>query len=77
MTRSGKVNKGDEECAVTNRPWMGWPVALDLHPMEPNGGQVLYGVTAHGSPGGPLQFDRLGAALTARFRWSGSKSRWV
>jgi hypothetical protein len=24
-------------------------------------------VTAHGSPGGPLQFDRLEAALAARF----------
>jgi len=27
----------------------------------------LVGVTAHGSPGGPLQFDRLEAALAAKF----------
>jgi len=27
------------------------------------GGHVPRGVTAHGSPGGPLQFDRLEAAL--------------
>jgi hypothetical protein len=31
------------------------------------GGHVLYGVTAHGGPSGPLQFDRLEAALAARF----------
>ena len=31
------------------------------------GGQVPCGVTAHGSPGGPLQFDRLEAALAAKF----------
>jgi len=31
------------------------------------GGHVPCGVTAHGSPGGPLQFDRLEAALAARF----------
>ena len=30
------------------------------------GGHVLCGVTAHGSPGGPLPFDRLGAALAAK-----------
>ncbi len=30
------------------------------------GGQVPCGVTAHGSPGGPLQFDRLEAALAAK-----------
>ena len=35
-------------------------MALDL--ME-RGGHALHGVTAHGSPGGPLQFDRLEAAL--------------
>jgi hypothetical protein len=32
-----------------------------------HGGHVPCGVTAHGSPGGPLQFDRLEAALAARF----------
>jgi len=37
-------------------------MVVDL--MEP-GGHVACGVTAHGSPGGPLQFDRLEAALTA------------
>jgi hypothetical protein len=31
------------------------------------GGHVLHGVTAHGSPRGPLQFDLLEAALAARF----------
>ena len=31
-----------------------------------HGGHVPCGVTAHGSPGGPLQFDRLEAALAAR-----------
>jgi hypothetical protein len=30
------------------------------------GGHVPCGVTAHGSPGGPLQFDRLEAALAAK-----------
>jgi hypothetical protein len=28
---------------------------------------ALRGVTAHGSPGGPLQFDRLEAALATTF----------
>jgi hypothetical protein len=37
---------------------------LDL--ME-GGGHALRGVTAHGSPGGPLQFDRLEAALVITF----------
>ena len=32
-----------------------------------NGGQVPCGVTAHGGPGGALRFDRLEAALAARF----------
>ena len=32
-----------------------------------HGGHVPCGVTAHGSPGGPLQFDRLEAALAAKF----------
>src|ERR1700722_7381225 len=32
-----------------------------------HGGHVPCGVTAHGSPSGPLQFDRLEAALAARF----------
>jgi hypothetical protein len=31
------------------------------------GGHVPCGVTAHGSPGGPLQFDRLEVALAAKF----------
>ena len=31
------------------------------------GGHALRGVTAHGSPGGPLQFDRLEAALATTF----------
>jgi hypothetical protein len=31
------------------------------------GGHVPCGVTAHGSPGGPLQFERLEAALAPRF----------
>jgi hypothetical protein len=34
--------------------------------IEVYGGHVPCGVTAHGSPGGPLQFDRLEAALAAR-----------
>ena len=33
-----------------------------------HGGHVPWGVTAHGSPGGPLQFDCLEATLAARFR---------
>src|ERR1019366_2438372 len=37
-----------------------------------HGGHVPSGVTAHGSPGGPLQFDRLEAALAARFHCGGS-----
>jgi hypothetical protein len=32
-----------------------------------HGGHALCGVTAHGSPGGPLQFDRLEAALATGF----------
>ena len=32
-----------------------------------HGGHVPCGVTAHGSPGGPLQVERLEAALAARF----------
>jgi hypothetical protein len=31
------------------------------------------GVIAHGSPGGPLQFDTLEAALAARFQGLSSK----
>jgi hypothetical protein len=38
-------------------------IALSLRGMH--GGHVPCGVTAHGSPGGPLQFDRLEAALAA------------
>jgi hypothetical protein len=34
------------------------------------GGYVPCGVTAHGSPSGPLQFDRLEAALAAKFHRS-------
>jgi hypothetical protein len=30
------------------------------------GGHVLCGTSAHGSPGGPLQFDRLEAALAVK-----------
>jgi hypothetical protein len=30
-------------------------------------GHALRGVTAHGSPGGPLQFDHLEAALATTF----------
>jgi len=32
-----------------------------------SGGHALLGVTAHGSPGEPLQFDRLEAALATTF----------
>ena len=39
-------------------------MVLDL--ME-RGGQALRGVTAHGSPGGPLPFDRLEAAPATAF----------
>jgi len=39
-------------------------MVLDL--ME-RGGHALRGVTAHGSPGGPLQFARLEAALATTF----------
>jgi hypothetical protein len=39
-------------------------MVLDL--ME-RGGHAHRGVTAHGSPGGPLQFDRLEAALATAF----------
>ena len=39
-------------------------MVLDL--ME-RGGHALRGVTAHGSPGGGLQFDRLEAALATTF----------
>ena len=38
---------------------------LDL--ME-RGGHALRGVTAHGSPGGPLQFDCLEVAVAITFR---------
>jgi hypothetical protein len=34
------------------------------------GGHVPRGVTAHGSPSGPLQFERLEAALAAKFHRS-------
>ena len=34
------------------------------------GGHVPCGVTAHGRPGGPLQFGRLEAALAAKFHWN-------
>ena len=34
------------------------------------GGHVPCGVTAHGSPSGPLQFERLEAALAAKFHRS-------
>ena len=34
------------------------------------GGHVPCGVTAHGGPGGPLQFDRLEAALDAKLPWN-------
>jgi hypothetical protein len=34
------------------------------------GGMSLVGVTAHGSPSGPLQFERLEAALAAKFHRS-------
>jgi hypothetical protein len=33
------------------------------------GGHVPCGVPAHGSPGEPLQFDRLGAALATKLHW--------
>jgi hypothetical protein len=39
-------------------------MVLDL--ME-RGGHALHGVTAHGGPGGSLQFDRLEAALATTF----------
>jgi hypothetical protein len=41
-------------------------VMMVLDSME-RGGQALRGVTAHGSPGVPLQFDRLEAALATAF----------
>ena len=41
-------------------------VMMMLNLME-RGGHALCGVTAHGSPGGPLQFDRLEAALATTF----------
>ena len=41
-------------------------MVLDL--ME-RGGHALWGVIAYGSPGGPLQFDRLEAALATTFHW--------
>ena len=34
------------------------------------GGHVPCGVTAHGSPSGPLQFERLEATLAAKFHRS-------
>lgn len=37
------------------------------------GGHVPCGVTAHGSPGGPLQFDRLEGALAAILQEVSSK----
>jgi hypothetical protein len=40
-------------------------IVLDYDEMR--GGHVPCGVTAHGSPGGPLQFDRLEAALATSF----------
>jgi len=36
--------------------------------MERVAAMSLGGVTAHGGPGGPLQFDRLEAALAATFQ---------
>jgi hypothetical protein len=38
------------------RDWIRWN----------DGGHVPSGVTAHGSPGGPLQFGRLEATLAAK-----------
>jgi hypothetical protein len=38
------------------------------------GGHVRCGVTAHGSPSGPLQFDRLEAALAASFHRTGKSA---
>jgi hypothetical protein len=42
-------------------------VTMELDLME-RGGHVLRGVTARGSPGGPLQFDHLEAGLGTTFR---------
>jgi len=42
-----------------------------------HGGHVPCGVTAHGSPGGPLQFDRLEAALAAKLHSGVSRNSYV
>ena len=42
-------------------------IGMMVSDLMERGGHVLYGVTAHGSPGGPLQFDRLEAALATTF----------
>jgi hypothetical protein len=47
-------------------------MVLDL--ME-RGGHVLRGVTAHGSPGRPLQFDRLEAAFATTFHMKAARQK--
>jgi len=42
-------------------------IVMMLMDLTERGGHALRGVTAHGSPGGPLQFDRLEAALATAF----------
>jgi len=42
-------------------------IVMMLMDLTERGGHALRGVTAHGSPGGPLQFDRLEAALAPAF----------
>jgi hypothetical protein len=56
-----------DKCAQMDRHsfWVGLGSYFDLDGTA--GGHVPCGVTAHGSPGGPLQFERLEAALAARF----------
>jgi hypothetical protein len=47
-------------------------MVLDL--ME-RSGHVLRGVTAHGSPGGPLRFDRLEAAFATTFHMKAARQK--
>jgi hypothetical protein len=44
-----------------------WNIVMMMFDLTERRGHALHGVTAHGSPGGPLQFDRLEAALATRF----------
>ena len=61
-----KVEQSILELFTTAQTFILNIVMMMLDSMD-RGGHVLRGVTAHGSPGGPLQFDHLEAALATTF----------